>query len=86
MRGLLSVVSVAMTSAVLSGAVLPASAADKAVQLRPRDGTYIKIRHAHRYLRCPDPYSCYPLYGAYGPYGGHAYWAAYSGYVPPEYR
>lgn len=86
MRGLLVVVSLAMTGLVLGATVPSAFAADKAVQLRPRDGTYIKMRHAHRYLRCPDAYSCYPLYGAYGPYGGQAYWDAYSGFVPPEYR
>ncbi|SFI08910.1 hypothetical protein SAMN05216525_10443 [Bradyrhizobium sp. Gha] len=86
MRRLLVAVSLVVTGLVWGAAIPSASAADKAVELRPRDGTYIKMRHARRFLRCPDAYSCYPLYGAYGPYGGHAYWDAYSAYVPPEYR
>jgi hypothetical protein len=66
-----------------------AAAADKGLEPRYGDGTYVKVRHhAHyrRYLACADRYSCYALYGAYGPYGGQAYSAAYSGFVPPEYR
>ncbi len=66
--------------------VSSAVAADKALEIRHGDGTYIKTRHARRYLACPDRYSCSALYGAYGPYGGPAYWTAYSGYVPPDYR
>jgi hypothetical protein len=64
------------------------AAADKGLEPRYGDGTYVKARHAHyrRYLACPDRFSCYPLYGAYGPYGGRTYWAEYSGFVPPEYR
>lgn len=58
------------------------------MSIRHGDGTYVRTHHARyrRLLACPDRYSCSDLYGAYGPYGGHAYWSAYSGYVPPEYR
>lgn len=84
MRGMFVAALVAMIALVAT--VPSAFAADKAVEIRPRDGTYVKVRQVHRYLRCPDRYSCYPLYGAYGPYGGEAYWAAYSGFVPEQYR
>jgi hypothetical protein len=64
------------------------NAADQSLDSRHGDGTYVRLHHAHyrRYMGCPERYSCSPLYGAYGPYGGRAYWAEYSGYVPPEYR
>jgi hypothetical protein len=86
MRLLGSVLATAMlaVAAVATVDVPKAAAAD----MRPADGAYVRVRHAHyrHYGACTDRFSCYPLYGAYGPYGGHAYWTAYSGYVPPEYR
>jgi hypothetical protein len=81
----LATAAVAITAFAASGAP-NAAAADKAVEIRHGDGTYIKTRHARHYLGCPDRYSCSALYGAYAPYGGTGYWTAYSGYVPPEYR
>ena len=88
MRLLGSVVATAMlvATALTTTGISKAVAADKAVDIRHGDGTHIRLHHARRYLGCPDRYSCSSLYGAYGPYGGPAYWSAFSGYVPPEYR
>jgi len=62
----------------------PAQAADLAIARRHVAHTH----NWHRYARCPDRLSCYPLYGAYGPYGGAAYWGAYGYYATsyPGYR
>jgi hypothetical protein len=85
MRGVFLAIVLAVTG--FAGLeVSSASAADKAVDIRRGDGTYVRMRHDWRYLRCPDAYSCYPLYGAYGPYGGRAYWTEFSAYVPEQYR
>jgi hypothetical protein len=88
MRALGSILATAVLAiATLATTAVPkADAADKNLDMRHGDGTYVKAHHTRRLLACPDRYSCYSLYGAYGPYGGQAYWTAYSGYVPPEYR
>jgi len=86
--GSMLVTAMVAVAAVATVNIPRSSAADQSLDIRHGDGTYVRLRSAHhrRFLACPDRYSCSSLYGAYGPYGGRAYWAEYSGYVPPEYR